>query len=211
MQSYRNRKDFAELTYVAECYLGKTLSKTEADIIYYCLDDLHLSVDLVEYLIEYSVDSGHKSFRYMKAIARSWAEKGITTIEEAKADSDAHSAFAGKCSRILKAYGIAGRSAGDAEKEYIRTWLEQFHMPMDVILEACKRTLDSVHQPAFAHTNKILSDWNAKNILSLEDVERLDPKRPGRSVKKARTSDFNNAPSRSYDMADLERKLLKSN
>ena len=119
MRSYKSRKEFAELTYVAECYLGKPLSKTESDMLSYFLDDLAFPIDLIEYLIEYSVEGGHKSFRYMKAIAKSWAEKGITTVDEARADADQHTAFAGQCSRIMKAYGITGRLAGDAERKYM--------------------------------------------------------------------------------------------
>ena len=213
MRTYRNRKDFAELTYVAECYLGKPLSKTESDTLSYFLDDLRFPVDLIEYLIEYSVEGGHKSFRYMKAIARSWADKGVKSVEDAKRDADEYSTFTGQCSRILKAYGISGRLAGESERAYIRAWIDEFNMPMDVILEACRRTLDSIHQPGFAHTNKILSDWHARGIHTLKDVERLDPKRPGRSAKTAekRTRRFNNAPARSYDMDELEKKLLNTN
>ncbi len=213
MRSYRNRRDFAELSYVAECYLGKPLSKTESDTISYFLDDLNLPVELIEYLIEYSVEGGHKSFHYMKAIARAWAEKGIASVEEARADADEHSAFAGNCSRVLKACGISGRVAADSEREYIRSWLDQYHFPMEVILEACGRTLDSIHKPSFAHTNKILTDWHERGIKTLADVKRLDPRRSGRSAKTAeqKTSPFNNAPSRSYDMDDLEKRLLQSN
>ena len=84
---------------------------------------------------------------------------------------------------------------------------------MDVILEACRRTLESTHQPSFAHTNKILSDWHGRGIQNISDVERLDPRRPGRTAKTAekRTRRFNNAPTRSYDMDELEKKLLNSN
>ena len=213
MRSYKNRKDFAELSYVAECYLGKPLSKTESDTISYFLDELALPVELIEYLIEYSVEGGHKSFRYMKAIARAWSEKGITSIEEAKADADEHSAFASKCNRILKAYGISGRSAADSERDYIRSWLDQYHFPMEVILEACGRTVSSTQRPSFAHTNKILTDWHGRGVKTLADVGRIDPKRTGVSAKtaKKKAASFNNAPSRDYDMDDLEKKLLQSN
>lgn len=213
MRSYKNRKDFAELAYVAECYLGKTLSKTESDTLSYFLDGLNLPVELIEYLIEYSVEGGHDSFHYMKAVATSWAEKGIQTVEEAKADADEHSAFAGKCNRILKACGISGRVAADSERTYIRTWLDQYHFPMEVILEACGRTLSSIQKPSFPHTNKILTDWHNRGVKTVDDIERLDPKRAGKSAKTAeqKTAHFNNAPSRKYDMNDLEKKLLQSN
>ena len=48
----RDDKDFKELLFVAEQYLGKTLSATDVDTITYYFDYLEMSADLIEYLIE---------------------------------------------------------------------------------------------------------------------------------------------------------------
>ena len=60
LQQYKSRKEFKELLFVAEQYLGKTLSSTDVETIAYFYETLHMSLDLTEYLIEYCVENGHK-------------------------------------------------------------------------------------------------------------------------------------------------------
>ena len=69
--SEKNRKEFREITHVTELYLGKTLTKTEVEELVYFYDVLGMSADLIEYLIEYCVENGHKSIHYIKKVALS--------------------------------------------------------------------------------------------------------------------------------------------
>ncbi len=80
----RDDKEFKELLFVAEQYLGKTLSSTDIDTITYFFDSLNMTADLIEYLIEYCVENGHKSMHYIRAVALSWDSQNIRTVEEAK-------------------------------------------------------------------------------------------------------------------------------
>ena len=65
-----NRKEFKELLFVAEQYLGKTLSATDINAITYFYETLQMSADLIEYLIEYCVENGHKSIHYIQKVIR---------------------------------------------------------------------------------------------------------------------------------------------
>ena len=90
IQQYRSRKEraeFKELLFVAEQYLGKTLSATDIDQITYFYDTLNMSAELIEYLIEYCVENGHKSMHYINKVALSWHEENITTVNLAKTSS----------------------------------------------------------------------------------------------------------------------------
>ena len=65
-----------------------------------------MSADLIEYLIEYCVENGHKSMHYIRAVALSWDSQNIRTVEEAKANTvQYHKNYYS----VLKAYGIGGR------------------------------------------------------------------------------------------------------
>ena len=93
-RKYRNKTDQAsmmkqneeiiQILYIAEQYLGKTLSPTESQKLLFFYDGLGLSADLIEYLLEYCVSHNHKSIRYIEKVAIAWAEEGITTVEQAK-------------------------------------------------------------------------------------------------------------------------------
>ena len=135
IQQYRSRKEraeFKELLFVAEQYLGKTLSATDIDQITYFYDTLNMSAELIEYLIEYCVENGHKSMHYINKVALSWHEENITTVNLAKTSSFLYNK---NCYCVLNAYGIKGRGPAASEIAYIRKWSEEYGFALEVILE----------------------------------------------------------------------------
>lgn len=219
IQQYRSRKErkeFKELLFVAEQYLGKTLSAVDIDTITYFFDTLHMSAELIEYLIEYCVENGHKSMHYIQKVALSWNEQKITTVSDAKASTVMYNK---NCYSVLNAYGIKGRAPAASEITYIKKWNEEYGFTLDIILEACNRTMNTIHQPNFEYTDTILKNWRSKNVHYLKDIEALDADylrskeqkkaqatKPDKHIK---TTKFNNFDGRSYDMNDLERKLVQ--
>ena len=227
IQQYRSRKEraeFKELLFVAEQYLGKTLSATDIDQITYFYDTLNMSAELIEYLIEYCVENGHKSMHYINKVALSWHEENITTVNLAKTSSFLYNK---NCYCVLNAYGIKGRGPAASEIAYIRKWSEEYGFALEVILEACDRTMNSIHQPSFDYTDSILKRWKDKNVRQLKDIDAVDAdyrkeKERAKELAKERTrqqqtqkpvssqnNKFNNFDGRSYDMNDLERRLVQ--
>ena len=227
IQQYRNRKEraeFKELLFVAEQYLGKTLSATDIDQITYFYDTLNMSAELIEYLIEYCVENGHKSMHYINKVALSWHEENITTVNLAKTSSFLYNK---NCYCVLNAYGIKGRGPAASEIAYIRKWSEEYGFALEVILEACDRTMNSIHQPSFDYTDSILKRWKDKNVRQLKDIDAVDAdyrkeKERAKELAKERkrqqqaqkpvssqNNKFNNFDGRSYDMNDLERRLVQ--
>ena len=47
-------------SYITEQYLTKTLTPTEMQKILFFYDELHMSADLIEYLVEYCVSDVYK-------------------------------------------------------------------------------------------------------------------------------------------------------
>ncbi|MCI8667493.1 MAG: DnaD domain protein [Dorea sp.] len=222
IQQYRNRherKEFKELMFVAEQYLGKTLSSVDIDMITYFYDTLHMSAELIEYLIEYCVENGHKSMHYIRKVALSWNEQKITTVSEAKSSTVLYNK---NCYSILNAYGIKGRAPAAAEIAYIRRWNDEYGFSLELILEACNRTMNTIHQPNFEYTDTILKNWLEKNVRHIKDIDVLDAnymkekERRKKSAgvtanvaKNSKTNKFNNFNGRSYDMDSLERRLVQ--
>lgn len=221
IQQYRSRKErkeFKELLFVAEQYLGKTLSSVDIDMITYFFDSLHMSAELIEYLIEYCVENGHKSMRYIQKVALSWSEQNITTVEAAKSSSLQYNK---NCYSILNAYGIKGRAPASSEIAYIRKWNEEYGFTLDIILEACDRTMNAIHQPSFEYTDRILENWHEKKVRAFKDISALDAhylkekeqkkkqKQTACSSPAPKTNKFNNFDNRSYNMDDLERRLVQ--
>lgn len=215
LDSLRAQKELKSLLFVAEQYLGKTLTKTDVDAITYFYNELGMSASLIEYLIESCVENNHKSIRYIQKVAISWAEAGITTVEEAKSQSVNYNK---NCYTILNAFGIRNRSVADFELTYIRKWTEDFGFTLDIILEAVNRTISATHQPSFEYADSILEKWKDKQVHTLQDVAMLDvafqkestSKKPA-FYQKGAAKNLNNFERRTYDMDSLEERLLNSN
>lgn len=224
ISQYKSRKEFKQLLFIAEQYIGKTLSPSDVETVTYFYDTLQFSADLVEYLIEYCVENGHRSMHYIKSVALAWADSGITTVEEARLSS---SRYNKSCYSVLNAFGIKGRGPASIELAYIKKWTEEYGFALEIIVEACNRTIAATHQPSFDYADKILRNWHAKQVRHLSDLTAIDSAyRKEQQEKRQNTSSnrgygstasypsktkFNNFEERSYDMDELERQLLKSN
>lgn len=216
VKELKQNDEIVQLLYIAEQYLGKTLTPTEMKKILFFYDELKFSPDLIEYLIEYSVSRGHKSIRYIETVAMAWAEEGITTVTMAK---EANSRYAKEYFTIFKAMGISGRNPVETEISLMNTWLNDYGFTMDIIQEACSRTVLSTGQPSFQYADKILSGWKDKNVRTLADVRLLDAqhqrqkleknaKKKATSPKQTASNRFNNFHQRQYDFNEYEKKLL---
>ena len=215
VKELKQNDEIVQLLYIAEQYLGKTLTPTEMKKILFFYDELKFSPDLIEYLIEYSVSRGHKSMRYIETVALAWADEGITTVTMAK---EANSRYAKEYFTIFKSMGISGRNPVDTEISLMNTWLNDYGFTMDIIQEACSRTVLSTGQPSFQYADKILSGWKDKNVRTLADVRLLDAQHQRQKLEKntqrktaskpAASNRFNNFHQRQYDFNEYEKKLL---
>lgn len=213
----QEQKEIRQLFYVAEQYLQRPLTSSEqSDFIYY-YDNLQFSTDLIEYLLEYCISKGCASRHYMKKVALAWAEAGITTVLQAKQESSLHNK---NYFTVMNAFGLKNRNPGIAEQKSMSRWFDEFGFSIDIVLEACNRTIRQTHQPSFDYADKILSGWHKNGVTSLADINRLDAKRKAEQKQAAAkteqprknssgsTNRFNNFSQREYDYNELEKQLL---
>jgi DnaD/phage-associated family protein len=206
----------SHLAFMADTYLGKPLSQTELNTLFYFYDKLHFPVDLIEYLLEYCVSNNKKSMRYIETVAISWYEQGIDTIEKAK---EAMVIYNKNYYAVMKAFGISNRNPGPAEATFIKKWLEEYCFDLAIILEACNRTLAAISQPSFPYADSILARWKKSQVHTLDDVKALDnqfissKKNSPRPVKEQQTSSapnrFHNFEQREYNYQDLEQQFIR--
>ena len=214
IKELKENEDVAQLIYICEQYLGKTLTPTDTRKILFFYDELKMSVDLIDFLIQYCVGRGHKSMRYIETVAMAWSKEGITTVEMAK---DSTSRYGRDYFTILKAMGIANRNPVDSEIVMMDTWLKDYGFSMDMIQEACSRTIMQTGQPSFQYAHKILTGWFKKGALTPEAVHALDVQHQKRSQDNSRgrsqtpksPNRFNNFQQRNYDFKELEKQLLE--
>lgn len=210
---FKSKEEIQQLFFIAEQYFGRPLDSTEISTFLYFYDSLHFSTDLIEYLMEYCISKGCGNCRYMQKVALSWAKEGITTVAEAKQNIMLSKDYFS----ILRAFGIRGRAPIDSEIEFMYRWLKEYGLPLDLVAEACHRTINRIHQPQFSYTEKILAAWKENGVKTLEQLKTYDEqqksKRPASAPSaspSAPSNRFNNFHQRQYDFNKLEKQLLKA-
>lgn len=221
INSRMEEEGISHLAFMADTYLGKPLTQTELNTLFYFYDGLHFPVDLIEYLIEYCVSNNKKSMRYIETVALSWYEQGIDTREKAQ---EAMKIYNKNYYAVMKAFGISNRNPGPAEASFIKKWLEDYRFDLSVVLEACARTLSAISQPSFPYTDSILARWHKANVHTLQDVKALDNQfhnakkvapntMANQQAAAARTAApanrFHNFEQRDYNYQDLEQQFIR--
>ena len=216
----RSDEEFAQLLYIVESYIGKPLTPTEITSLDYYYETLHFPAELIEYLVEYCVSKGHKSFRYIESVALGWHSDGIRTIEQAKQQS---SQYTQQYYSVLKAFGVSGRSPIEQEIQAIDRWMKDYGFDTELICEACSRTIQQINKVSFAYADRILSRWKDAGVHTRKDIEAVDAEhesrrqaqkearkteKPKAAPNRAAQSRFNNFDQRSYDYQKLEQQLL---
>lgn len=202
--------ELSSLVFTAERCLGRSLSRNDLDAIFYWYDTLHFPADTIEYLIKDSTSHGHSSMRYIQKIAEALAARNITSAEEAQSALEANRSV---YRTVMKSFGINGRQLTSAETRYLSRWSHEWKFSDEMIAEACQRTIQATHEPAFHYADSILSSWQKQNIRTLEDVRQADArhlkKRSDTVPSRPQATGFSNFRQRDNDYDDLQRKLLR--
>lgn len=213
LKQFQENDQIAELLFITERYLGRPLSQTDTNTLLYLYEELSFSPDLIEYLVEYCVSKNHTAIRYIEATALKWAESGIRTVTAAKQEAKIHSPA---YYAVMRSFGITGRNLVPSETDYIEKWRCEYGFSIDIICAACQQTIQSIHQPSFPYTDKMLSNWRKLNVHTMEDVKRLNLEHKERAKTSAQEAagpknKFTSIGQRSYEYDELEKMLLTTN
>lgn len=203
--------DVTKLFKVAEQYLGRLLTITDQKILFSFYDWLHMPFDLIEFLIEHCASNNHKAIHYIEKVAISWVDEGILTVEQAKEKVSQSKLYF----KILSALGCSKNNVTEVERSCIDKWLKTYNFNMDIILEACKRTVMQTSKPSLNYTDRILTSWYNDSVKSLEDITALDKARESKKAiaqsgeqntkQPPKVTKFNNIYSHNWDFDELEK------
>lgn len=210
LAEFKNRESTSQLLFIAESYLGKTLSAGDIRSLLFISDKLHFSFDLIDYLLQYCIDRGKKDFRYIEKVAINWAEAHISTPSQAQENSCRYD------KQVYTVMNALGKSASPTAKEteYIKKWYQIYGFHADVILEACERTVLATDRHRFEYADKILKSWKGAGVRHKSDIAQLDAAYGNK--KKAFPSafisrnKFNQFQQNEYDFERLEEELLSN-
>ena len=206
--------DVMRLFTSAQQKLGKFLTHSDMSTLFSFHDWLGLPIDVIELLLSYCTANGHKGMRYIEKVAIGWAEEGVDTEEKAIAYIELRKTG---FRTILKSFGQGNRLPMEAEEKYMKAWLQEMQLPMEIIQIACERTVVQTGKPSFPYADKILREWKAANVKTTADIEALDrafaekknqtaaSKPVQKEAPKPKQNRFINYTQSEWDFAELER------
>lgn len=209
-KAFKDNPETANIPFLAETYLGRNISSRNLDTLYFIYHELNFSEDLIDYLLQYCVDHGSKSFSYISKVACDWAESGVTTVKKAKAHIV--SSFDKNVYLIMKELGRTGTPT-EAEAELISKWYKEYGFDMDVIYEACKRTVIATSNGRLRYCDSILTSWKNEGIRNLNDLAAHDSSyKKSKAVNASSQTNKNSFNSFSmtqdYDFDAIEKMIL---
>lgn len=213
ISTFMEQADYKQLIYLTQKYLGKMLTQQDINSLISFNDWLGLPVEVIELLVEYCASNDHRNMKYIEAAAIDWADNGINTLEKAKLRTET---FNKKYFLIMKALGIGNRTPTARQIAFMDKWINTYKFDIDIVLEACDKTINSINKPEFSYTDKILSNWFDKNVKTMADVNKLDSLHKSKQSNNNRTATtkknankFVNYEQRTYDFDELEKKAME--
>lgn len=150
--------------------LQRLLKPNDVQLILYLYESLNFSPELILYLYKYCISMNKTHLKYIERVAVNWNRDGIRTIEQAEMTTKQYKK---EYYTIARALGF-NRSLADAECGYVEKWLHQWKFSLEVVLEACRRTVLQTQNPSFPYIDKILESWHKSGVHSTEDIKKAD-------------------------------------
>lgn len=220
LKSFQSSEEIEQLLMVTEQYVARPLTRSDMETILFLYDRLGFSTDLIDYLVQHCVERGKKDFRYMEKVALAWHEQGITSPVDAQSASRKYDKVV---YTIMKSLG-KNTNPAPKELEYINKWTKEYGFLLDVIQEACDKTVMTTDNHRFAYADGILTKWYQAGVHHKTDIPAADAayrrvsqtadkpgkNNTGRTDNIVTRNKFNNFAQNTYDFDALEQNILSN-
>ncbi len=196
LTSFHQREEIRQILAFAPQYIKRPLTPRESNFLLFWHEELAMPVDQIDELMQYCIGSGHESFDYMNKVALEWKKRGITSLQQLSEGNDilSHSHRS-----IIKSLGLNRNNLVPAELAFVDKWTNDLCFSLDLILEACDRTMLAIGQGDFRYVDGILSSWKKQGVKHIEDLASIDKahnqaaeRKSNRSSATSKPNQFNN-------------------
>lgn len=165
----------------AQTILGRMLSRADLKILYGIYNYLGLPAEVIIELIHYCLTEYRRrygenkvpSLRFIEKEAYIWARNELMTLELAAGYISAMAQKREKHEIVKRSFGIYGRELSAGERKYIDSWLEE-GFSLDILMLAYDRTVTNTGKLQWSYLNRILKNWKAQGLLSVDDIKEQD-------------------------------------
>jgi len=182
---------FAFVCENAQQIMGKLLSTSDCQTLFWIYDYLGFSPTVIIMMINYATTENKGKMRYIEKLAISWADKGLFTpeaVENHLAEVRAYRTYEKKVKNKL---GITGRELTPTEKQIVRAWEIEVKPTADELISALEICVERTGKISLKYINGILLKWR-------------NPDSKKANAPKGRYSNFSNRTDIDYDKIELD-------
>lgn len=206
----RDSQELTMLLRTAQEVLGKTLSHANQEMIINMVTYYGLPEEVVLTILSYYKSEKEKGraigTAYISAMAKNWADEGITTLTAADEKLKELESSDKLWSEIITLTGIRHRNPTMKQRDMIKGWADEFDMQM--ISLACDIMKENTQKPSLNYVDKVLKNWHKKGIKTPADVD-ADNERYNNKKEKANSKTIDKLQSKpTYDIAEIERHAM---
>lgn len=150
---------------------GKMFNPLEISKVVALSDYLRLENEHILMLFGYCRSLGKTSVHYVEKTAFNLYNEGVDTLQKLEEYIKNKEEFSSMEARIRALFGLGTRSLTAREKNFVRSWIEELHMPYELVERAYEITVDNTDKLSLPYLNKILSNWHNAGIHTLEDAQ----------------------------------------
>ncbi len=193
----------------AQSVLGRTISHAEQEMLVNMVHYYGLRVEVILMILEFyrSEKARGKSIgiSYVNSMAKNWAEEGINSIADAEIKLQDIARSDRLWNEIVAITGIRHRRPTAKQREMVDIWFRDFNIEM--ITLAADIMKENISEPSLAYINKILKEWNKKDISSPAQVQ-AEQEAFAKSKTEKNSDKLKSKPS--YDLEKIKKEAMEN-
>lgn len=179
---------FRAVTNYATEILQKQLNRNDLNTLYSLYDYYGFGADMVCGIMEYCVSLGKGNLSYIFNTAVNMQKDGIVSYDALEGYIKAKRTADSKAARFRRMCGIGNRELTAKERSYTDRWFGEMKLSYDLVKKAYETTVDRIGELKLPYMSKIIEQWYAKGVRTVDDAEKYDQKH--KETKAAESSEY---------------------
>ena len=181
---------FKMLADCAQNVLGKVFTKTDYTSLQFLKEYYNFSDEYILMLLAYCAENNTSNWAYIRKTTKILYDEGIDTYEKLEAHFSARRNKRSLEYKVRKLFGVGGREFTAREKGVFDAW-DNAKFSFELIKMAYEISVDNGKGANWNYTNKILENWLASGVKTVEDAQKLVESHKSKlSMSSFETDDF---------------------
>lgn len=165
---------YSEFNMKLEAMFDREILPNEFNEYYNLIETYHFEPEAFLLIVRYCIElkGGRINYKYISAVARNWANAGVTTCERVEQKILEYDKVAEELIQVMKALGSRKKADIDERAMYLK-WKEEFLFDLNTIIAVAKR----IKKGGFAKLDSALTKYYENKMMTIQEIEEFESNR----------------------------------